>query len=81
MAMIWRPEGPLQRQRKAPPAGGNRKTVQEGEKMERKTLYISIDVDEDKLLGKIACAIKLEDELRETLSEIKRLINLKEEQE
>lgn len=47
--------------------------------MEKQKIYISIDVDKNKLLGKIASAVKLEDELRETLIEIKRLINLKEE--
>lgn len=49
--------------------------------MERQKIYIAIDVDKNKLLGKIASAVKLEDELRETLIEIKRLISLEEEQE
>lgn len=49
--------------------------------MEKQKLYISVDVDKEGMLGKIATAIKLEDELRDVLNEIKREIHLKEEQE
>ena len=44
-------------------------------------MYISVDVDKEGMLGKIATAIKLEDELRDVLNEIKREIHLKEEQD
>lgn len=33
--------------------------------MEKQKLYISVDVDKEGMLGKIATAIKLEDELRD----------------
>jgi hypothetical protein len=49
--------------------------------MEKQRLYISVDVDKKGLLGKIATAIELEDELRNILNEIKREIHLEEEQE
>ena len=49
--------------------------------MEKQKLYISLDVDKKGLLGKIATAIKLEDELRDVLNEIKREIHIEEEQE
>ena len=44
--------------------------------MEKQKLYISVDVDKEGMLGKIATAIKLEDELRDVLNEIKREIHL-----
>lgn len=47
--------------------------------MEKQKLYISVDVDKEGMLGKIATAIKLEDELRDVLNEIKREIHLKED--
>lgn len=49
--------------------------------MEKQKLYISVDVDKEGMLGKIATAIELEDELRNILNEIKREIHLEEEQE
>ena len=47
--------------------------------MEKQKLYISLDVDKEGLLGKIATAINLEDELRNVLNEIKREIHIEEE--
>lgn len=49
--------------------------------MEKQKLYLSLDVDEKSLLGKIAIAMKLEEELREVLGEIKREIHIEEERE
>jgi hypothetical protein len=42
-------------------------------------LFLSVKVNKEGLLGKIAKACALEEELQNTLSEIKRLISVEEE--